>query len=108
MSLENQTSSSIIRQRKIRTGCPAHNCGGRCLLVAHAENGYITHLEPDDREYEACAGIDPGRGIGKIDEIGMADVSPADVFADLFDQRPVENVDLSFGCAVEQFETIVK
>jgi anaerobic dimethyl sulfoxide reductase subunit A len=34
---------------KIRVGCPAHNCGGRCLLIAHVENGRITHLETDDR-----------------------------------------------------------
>jgi anaerobic dimethyl sulfoxide reductase subunit A len=36
----------------LRTCCPAHNCGGRCLLVAHIENGRITRLEPDDQEYD--------------------------------------------------------
>lgn len=35
--------------RKIRTSCPAHNCGGRCLLVAHIENGRVIKLETDDR-----------------------------------------------------------
>ena len=35
--------------QKIRTGCPAHNCGGRCLLIAHVENGRITRLDTDDR-----------------------------------------------------------
>jgi anaerobic dimethyl sulfoxide reductase subunit A len=34
---------------KIRVGCPAHNCGGRCLLIAHLENGRITRLDTDDR-----------------------------------------------------------
>ncbi|PKN94042.1 MAG: dimethyl sulfoxide reductase subunit A [Chloroflexi bacterium HGW-Chloroflexi-6] len=34
---------------KIRTGCPAHNCGGRCLLIAHIENGRIIRLDSDDR-----------------------------------------------------------
>jgi anaerobic dimethyl sulfoxide reductase subunit A len=35
--------------QKIRVGCPAHNCGGRCLLIAHVQNGRITRLESDDR-----------------------------------------------------------
>src|SRR3990172_5882828 len=35
--------------RLVRVGCPAHNCGGRCLLVAHLENGRITRLDADDR-----------------------------------------------------------
>jgi len=34
---------------KIRTSCPAHNCGGRCLLVAVVEDGRIVRLEADDR-----------------------------------------------------------
>lgn len=33
----------------VRTGCPAHNCGGRCLLVAHIQDGKITRLDADDR-----------------------------------------------------------
>jgi len=34
---------------KIRVGCPAHNCGGRCLLIAHIQDGKITRLDTDDR-----------------------------------------------------------
>ncbi len=34
---------------KIRVGCPAHNCGGRCLLIAHVRGGRIIRLETDDR-----------------------------------------------------------
>ncbi|MFH2103477.1 MAG: DMSO/selenate family reductase complex A subunit [Chloroflexota bacterium] len=35
--------------RKVRVGCPAHNCGGRCLLIAHIQDGCIVRLETDDR-----------------------------------------------------------
>ncbi len=34
---------------KIRVGCPAHNCGGRCLLIAHIQDGRIIRLDTDDR-----------------------------------------------------------
>ncbi len=44
--------------RLVRTCCPAHNCGGRCLLVAHVKDGVITRLESDDRAYD---GIDQPR-----------------------------------------------
>jgi anaerobic dimethyl sulfoxide reductase subunit A len=44
--------------RVVRTSCPAHNCGGRCLLVAHVKDGVITRLESDDRTYD---GIDEPR-----------------------------------------------
>ncbi|MHB0964456.1 MAG: molybdopterin-dependent oxidoreductase, partial [Gemmatimonadaceae bacterium] len=33
----------------MRVGCPAHNCGGRCLLIAHLHDGRITRLDTDDR-----------------------------------------------------------
>jgi len=35
--------------QKIRVGCPAHNCGGRCLLIAHVQDGRIIRLDTDDR-----------------------------------------------------------
>lgn len=36
-------------EKKIRVGCPAHNCGGRCLLIATVNNGVITRIGTDDR-----------------------------------------------------------
>jgi anaerobic dimethyl sulfoxide reductase subunit A len=48
--------------QSVRVGCPAHNCGGRCLLIARVEAGRITHLGTDDRpdslgapQLRACA-----------------------------------------------------
>jgi anaerobic dimethyl sulfoxide reductase subunit A len=41
--------STMQAHTRIRVGCPAHNCGGRCLLIAHVENGRITRLDTDDR-----------------------------------------------------------
>jgi anaerobic dimethyl sulfoxide reductase subunit A len=36
-------------EKLVRVGCPAHNCGGRCLLIAHVKDGVITQLDTDDR-----------------------------------------------------------
>lgn len=38
--------------RIVRTCCPAHNCGGRCLLVAHIKDGVIVRLDSDDRAHD--------------------------------------------------------
>jgi len=46
------TTHTVIKSpeiQKIRVGCPAHNCGGRCLLIAHIQDGRITRLDSDDR-----------------------------------------------------------
>lgn len=40
---------------KVRVGCPAHNCGGRCLLIAHVQGGRIIRLETDDRPDELAS-----------------------------------------------------
>lgn len=51
--LENQFSQFTSKSHKpdkiIRTGCPAHNCGGRCLLKVHVKNDKIVRIETDDR-----------------------------------------------------------
>jgi len=39
----------------IRTGCPAHNCGGRCLLRAYVRDGRIVRLDTDDRPEDPVA-----------------------------------------------------
>ena len=43
------TQISDEHETRIRVGCPAHNCGGRCLLIAHIRGGRIVRLETDDR-----------------------------------------------------------
>lgn len=42
-------------EKRIRVGCPAHNCGGRCLLIAHVCDGRITRLDADDRPDSVAA-----------------------------------------------------
>jgi len=42
-----QESSSEVKM--VRTGCPSHNCGGRCLLKVHVMDGQIVRIEGDDR-----------------------------------------------------------
>jgi anaerobic dimethyl sulfoxide reductase subunit A len=44
-----RTNLSPSPEQLVRVGCPAHNCGGRCLLVAHVQDGRITRLDTDDR-----------------------------------------------------------
>jgi anaerobic dimethyl sulfoxide reductase subunit A len=42
--------TSPAEERMVRTGCPSHNCGGRCLLRVHVRDGVITRIESDDRQ----------------------------------------------------------
>ena len=44
-----------VDEELVRVGCPAHNCGGRCLLIAHVSNGRITRLDTDDRPDSVAA-----------------------------------------------------
>ena len=39
----------------IRTGCPSHNCGGRCLLKVFVRDGRIVRIETDDRPGDTLA-----------------------------------------------------
>jgi anaerobic dimethyl sulfoxide reductase subunit A len=39
----------------IRTGCPSHNCGGRCVLTLHVKNDIILRIETDDRSGDTLA-----------------------------------------------------
>jgi len=43
------TTSPIPGERMVRTGCPSHNCGGRCLLRVWVRDGTITRIDTDDR-----------------------------------------------------------
>ncbi|MFH1945488.1 MAG: DMSO/selenate family reductase complex A subunit [Acidobacteriota bacterium] len=47
--LENSSHKFLSEERMIRTGCPSHNCGGRCLLKVFVRDGVIIRIEGDDR-----------------------------------------------------------
>ncbi|MGA2362274.1 MAG: DMSO/selenate family reductase complex A subunit [Candidatus Aminicenantales bacterium] len=38
-----------VVEKMVRTGCPSHNCGGRCLLRVHVRDGVIVRIDGDDR-----------------------------------------------------------
>jgi len=42
-------------ERIVRVGCPAHNCGGRCLLVVRVKDGVITNISTDDRPTDSLS-----------------------------------------------------
>jgi anaerobic dimethyl sulfoxide reductase subunit A len=44
-----ESTAETEKVERIRVGCPAHNCGGRCLLIAHIKSGRIVRLDTDDR-----------------------------------------------------------
>ena len=42
-------SGHFSYEKMVRVGCPAHNCGGRCLLRVFVKEGIIIRIETDDR-----------------------------------------------------------
>jgi anaerobic dimethyl sulfoxide reductase subunit A len=44
-----QAQAAAGEEKMIRTGCPSHNCGGRCLLKVYVSEGKIVRIEGDDR-----------------------------------------------------------
>ena len=48
-SVESKTQPFVLADKIIQTGCPAHNCGGRCLLKIYIKNEKIIRIETDDR-----------------------------------------------------------
>ena len=48
-------ASHIPRDGWVNLGCPAHNCGGRCLLKVLVRDGVITRIETDSREKDTAA-----------------------------------------------------
>src|SRR5512140_2440607 len=53
--LQSKKTPPLTAEKKIRVGCPAHNCGGRCLLIAHVRDGRIIRLDADDRPDSVAA-----------------------------------------------------
>lgn len=43
------SQESAAEVKMVRTGCPSHNCGGRCLLKVYVWEGRIVRIEGDDR-----------------------------------------------------------
>ncbi len=42
-----------VVEKMVRTGCPSHNCGGRCLLRVYVRDGVIVRIDGDDRPADA-------------------------------------------------------
>jgi len=53
--IQKAVNSPVSSEKVIRVGCPSHNCGGRCLLRVHLNEGLITRIETDDRPTDTIA-----------------------------------------------------
>ncbi len=47
--------TDTTRDRIVNTSCPAHNCGGRCLLRVTVRDGRITRIDTDNRPGDEIA-----------------------------------------------------
>jgi anaerobic dimethyl sulfoxide reductase subunit A len=48
-------SPDLTQNGWIKAGCPAHNCGGRCLLNVQVKDGVIIRIETDERPGDTAA-----------------------------------------------------
>jgi len=53
LATETENNIDIEGAKIIRTGCPAHNCGGRCLLKLYVKDEKIIRIETDDRSNDS-------------------------------------------------------
>lgn len=49
---DTHAQNAAADRKIVRTCCPAHNCGGRCPIVATVEDGVVVRLDSDDRTYD--------------------------------------------------------
>ncbi|MCF8232612.1 MAG: molybdopterin-dependent oxidoreductase [Bacteroidales bacterium] len=56
MSLvDKKTRPYVVADKVIRAGCPAHNCGGRCVLKLYVKDEKLVRIETDDRPKDTIA-----------------------------------------------------
>ncbi|MCF8307871.1 MAG: molybdopterin-dependent oxidoreductase [Bacteroidales bacterium] len=53
--VDKKTRPYVVADKVIRAGCPAHNCGGRCVLKLHVKDEKLVRIETDDRPKDTIA-----------------------------------------------------
>ena len=48
------TGTLTGEEKMLRVGCPAHNCGGRCLLRVYVRDGTIRRIAQSGRSSFYC------------------------------------------------------